>query len=575
MKNDLFRAFPAIFERDSERIWRAVFWILLFCYCIFYAPVGLNETDGGFLTGLAWQLQNGKNLYSEIVYVRPPMSVWLRFLELKMLGDGYPILAERVLFYLKIGLSSWLAAVVLTAEKERRWLVATLSFVVSCHAYPPMAWHTVDGVLLAAASLYFLKIARHNSFIIHALAGFLAVGAMLCKQSFFPFAAVFLGLLFLKKWTEKRAVFGGVFGFAAAIAAFLFWLKSTGAWADYFFWTAGALTADDALKSGFFDFFRIQKMPLFFGLGGAVAGFSVGSIFFKKEKLGFAWIGFLAGLILSYLFSVLKSAEFLAPFGQARLLFWLGLLGILFQIKENLRVAGILANVKTDDGRTVGRDYLLSLIGFDAIALLAVTWMSAISWGYNLPILFSAPMVFGCVCLFEKLFFSYQMRLFGAILAVFSLVFVFRIGYEDVYRDGQRGEMTAEMGAVFPRLAGIRSDSATFKKYASLKKIAAELPEKNATLVVLPSFPLADYLLSQRPVLPLDWESSLETNGHNSLIINVLEKEKPLILIEKSYGSRLEKDSIYTIAKWAIERGERIGETDDFLILRLPNAPPK
>ena len=89
---------------DPLLFWRVLFFSLLAAYCWYYAPYGINETDGGFLTGLAWQLLNGKTMYADVVYVRPPLPIWLRALELMLLPESWAILGERWIFFGKVAL---------------------------------------------------------------------------------------------------------------------------------------------------------------------------------------------------------------------------------------------------------------------------------------------------------------------------------------------------------------------------------------------------------------------------------------------------------------------------------------
>ena len=100
----------------NSRKW--LFFSVLALYSMAYAPFGINETDGGFITGLAWQVLSGKQLFTEIIYVRPPLPIWFRAAELAVLPENWAVFAERILFFWKIGLYSLLAADILV-EKSR------------------------------------------------------------------------------------------------------------------------------------------------------------------------------------------------------------------------------------------------------------------------------------------------------------------------------------------------------------------------------------------------------------------------------------------------------------------------
>ncbi|MBC7777904.1 MAG: hypothetical protein H7246_20895, partial [Phycisphaerae bacterium] len=143
--------------KTSKVLWKLLFFSIVAGYCLYYAPFGVNETDGGFLTGLGWQVLNGKVLYLDIIYVRPPLPVWLRALELQILPEHFAVLGERWVFYGKVALYSWLGAAVAVGSSSRQWQLAVLGFVVSAHCYPPMAWHTVDGILFAVLAAFFVS----------------------------------------------------------------------------------------------------------------------------------------------------------------------------------------------------------------------------------------------------------------------------------------------------------------------------------------------------------------------------------------------------------------------------------
>ena len=176
----------------EKKLWKTLFFSLLAFYCCYYAPYGVNETDGGFLTGLAWQILQGKRLYGDILYVRPPLPVWLRSLELLLLPDHWATIGERCIFYLKVGAYSWMGASILT-ESSRRWVLATLGFVISVHCYPPMAWHTTDGILFAVSGIWCAIKIRRTWGVVPATAAIFA--AVLCKQSFYALPAAFILLL--------------------------------------------------------------------------------------------------------------------------------------------------------------------------------------------------------------------------------------------------------------------------------------------------------------------------------------------------------------------------------------------
>jgi hypothetical protein len=521
----------------SQLLWKILFFSVLVGHCLCYAPYGVNETDGGFLTGLAWQVLSGKALYSEVAYVRPPLPVWLRASELLLLPDNFAVLGERWIFYLKIGLHSWLGSAVLTSG-TRRWMLATFGFVVSAHCYPPMAWHTVDGILFSALGVWFLaKMPTRRGAI---LAGISIFAALLCKQSFYPMAVVFFGLSLNHPTAQSRRMIWGIGTFLLCTAFFFSYLHSNDLLENYFQMTGASTSGSQALQHGLLDFFRIKPL---LALGSAVILTPVAWYFLKEKNVriaAWAWAFWLAFLAASYALEIWNRQEFTAPFAQARLLFGVGLLSLIF-----IRSSFIVHH----------------------LSLFAVSWCAAVSWGYNLPILFSTPWVFAALEISGRLRQQACPRLRLNWLNVCSLIMllaVFRLGYEFVYRDGRRSEMNAPMGAGFPQLSGIYSTLEKSQLYLELKNLAAHYPN----FKTLPAFPQANFLTKTRPPLPLDWVVRRETNGDNTLILKNLRENQPVLFIEKKYAEQIQTDPELSLTRELLQKGAILEETPHFWVVK-------
>lgn len=527
--------------------WKFLFFSLLIGYCLAYAPFGINETDGGFLTGLAWQTLNGKVLYQDIIYVRPPLPVLFRAGELLLLPDAWAVLGERWIFYLKVGLYSWLGAAVL-ASGTRLWIVAALGFVVSAHCYPPMAWHTVDGIVCSVLGIFlWAKMPSRWGMV---LAGVSIFAGLLCKQSFYPMAVVFAGLLIFTPNSPKLAgnrVGWGMGAFLFCTTLFFSYLYANGLWGDYFRMTGGAASGGQALQHGVLDYFRIKPVLALLSI------FLLAPVawYFWKNKnprwAAFSWAGWLFCLVASFVVEIWGRQAFTAPFAQARLLFWIAALFAIFPNKE------------------IGVSKIAPHAPF--IALLAVSWCASVSWGYNLPILFSTPWVFAVLeigrYLWQKAYPERRMAWLN-ILALVMLLLTFRLGYEFVYRDGRRSEMTTPLGAVFPKLDGLYSSHETGQLYFDLKNLAARFPN----FKTLPAFPQAKFLTDTRPSLPLDWVVNRETNGDNTLILKKLEKEHLVLFIEKRWVEQIKIDPELSLTRELLQTGTVLDETPHFLILK-------
>jgi hypothetical protein len=543
-----------------NHIWKPLFFLLIGGYCLYYAPYGINETDGGFITGLAWQVLSGKIMYQEIAYVRPPMPVLLRAGELLILPDQWAILGERWIFYMKVGLYSWLAASILTSG-TRRWLLACIGFLVSAHNYPAAAWHTIDGITFSVLGWWLLlgsfpaekpmemAVPATGRVVLAALAIFCAT---LCKQSFYPQPLVFAGVLFL--YQERKTWMTGLLTLALSYGAYFGFLSFKGILPDYFRYTAGATTRSLALEHGLLDYFHIK--PILVLLSAALL-IPAGWLMTKATNQGdrrspmafYLWLTWLAALIGSYAWAIHANQGYTIPFAQSRLLVVLSFIFMAWAWYSGFWNYARTLRVKV---------------------LLILSWCTAISWGFNLPILFIVPCLYILLAISDWLLnnsapeFFRKYAALGAICSVISLAAVFRYAYEFVYRDGRRSEMTVSMGAIFPPLSGIYSDQETASLYLDLKQLTARYGPNFKTL---PSFSQASFLCRSYPPLPLDWVVKRENNGLDDVLLQQLKARRPVLFIEKHYGQQLETDPEMPFTRMCMARGRVLEETPHFLVI--------
>lgn len=523
-----------------------LFFGIVFLYCIIYAPVGINETDGGFIDGLAWRVLNGELIYQDFIYVRPPLSVYWRALELALIPEYFEVLSGRVLFYLYIVFTSYLAAT-LFFKGPKKWLLATFAFIVSVHNYPAAPWHTVHGIVCAVCAVYFL--CRRARLLL--LSALFSVLAMLCKQSFYPIFltnALLCFLLYDGKKTIQLILY-------QLIYLFLFFglLFSVGILDDFFFWTQGATQISDVIQFAGIDYLRINKWV-------ALTTIFLLPVFFfwnkKSELKKYAWFSFLVSQCVVFIYENSKANEFIYPGDQIRLLFLITVAWLLFSISENLDLKSTFEHWKQKNRH-------LNIL----LALLAISWMVSVSWGYNAPILFSLPIIYGLFRINEKASFGtstfYHPLLRFGLIALLLLTFSF--GYQQVYRDGNRTNLYVSLSSISPKLTGIRSSAATNKKYEALLKWS----HRYECFSVLPAFPQAHYLTGTVNPLPLDWLIRVEYNGQKDLILERLQQlDDCVLLIEKSYTPNPNQPQKFEIIDWVKSNWRLIDEDEDFWVYR-------
>ena len=495
-------------------------------YCVVYAPFGINETDGGFISGLAWQVLQGKTLYTEVLYVRPPLPVWGHAAYLWVMPDAWEVLGERWLFYLKVMLYTWWGAGVLGAGRARvQW--TALAFVVSVHHYPAAAWHTVDGIFFAAGGLGLFFNGKNR--LAWVCAGACIAASALCKQSFYPLVPLFVVLVLY--WRDSRSAWamGGLLLFLAMMLGIL---GLQGALWAFFELSRASAGAGEALQHGVWDYFRIHPLVL----AGSVVLLGLAQ---WRNDGWWRWL-FPAFLCTTFAAQVYLLQDYAVPQAQTRVLFGLSAVGILAVYWKK---------------RQIDEDMLRHA------ALLAVAWCSAISWGYALPVLFAVPLLWNVEFGKRHAELSIPNGRFGLVLV--GLMGLFGYAYQFVYRDGLRREMHAHLGEVFPKLNGIYSSAETLALYRDLAELNRQY---GPNCTVLPAFPQANYLCGTYPPLPLDWEVRRETGGQDVYLAETAYKGNPVFLVEKSYGDRLITDPEFAFTRHIIEECRRVSETPHFIV---------
>src|SRR4051794_1303865 len=170
-------------ETALRWVWPFVLWAWLFLATGAY---GFNPTDEGYILAQSSRLLHGQVMHRDFISPRPVGSPLLHVVDFAV---PLPLLdASRLISLGEVIASSILFAWFIFGISPRRWRVwhvaaAVGAVVVSLHAFPLMAWHTIDGLLLISAGLVLVvRIERRGS----TAAGLVLLGAAtIVKQSFF------------------------------------------------------------------------------------------------------------------------------------------------------------------------------------------------------------------------------------------------------------------------------------------------------------------------------------------------------------------------------------------------------
>ncbi|HHG85162.1 MAG TPA: hypothetical protein ENJ82_10495, partial [Bacteroidetes bacterium] len=359
---------------NSNQIYRFLFFLLPILYFILYGFYGFCDTDQGFIPALSYRMAIGEMPVRDFIYVRPPLSPLIHTLEQILLPESLEILGSRLLFYVFIwlsilfGLLSLKRFLKLEEMGVSPWLIGGLAFVLAVHNYPPMPWHTLDGILLAAMGVY---VASRGPQWFNTIFGLSLMGlSALAKQ---PFGVVPLGgvaLLFLL-YPWKRALLGTV-GALVVACSILLALEMSDPETDFVQGLIAQATGATSLNDLRYGAYQLYVRPVvaMFGLVWLVWAILHYGLKYSRAKeaiVAMIWLGFLA-MFAIHVYSGLKTHSFVPPrMGfYHTLLFSGGWMAFMqFMRKRDRKAMAIL------------------------LLLCLINWASGISWGFSIPVLFA------------------------------------------------------------------------------------------------------------------------------------------------------------------------------------------
>ncbi len=497
------------------------FWPLLFLtpilFCLVFAFYGWSQGDDGFILGYSWRLFNGEEPYRDFIYVRPPLSPLLHSFYFYILPDQYIYLASRIFVVLQLYIYSLLAAKLLFAvspvddHEWQQWLQwGCLGFFVSATAFTPMPWHTIDGVLFAVLSFYWLTKPLRVSTILSAL--FLLL-ALLTKQSFYPLLPLFPLLLLLQRRYQSAGIWLSTFVIAGS-ALYVFPSTAT-MLARFHELTIGISAPNDAIQAGVFAYL---ESPL--RLIALTVIFTTVFFFFARKRQR-------SPQMLHYFLILLSVALALSVYLQIKGDGWLS------QRRTGLMHALLIMNViaMIHFWQQQQKELAVRLC-----ALTAIAWCASISWGFQTPVLFSTPLIVGAYtyCLQQSVLTPATTLLLRrwviALLVALALVIAWQ-----PYGDRNRDELSCHLGTVSPKLFGIKSHAEACRKLDEAKRLAEQLDQATA---FLPAFDLAYFLFDRHNPLPLDWPMVAEIGNANAQTLKALTDKTRFVVIDRAALAR-------------------------------------
>lgn len=542
---------------NKKWIVRAVAFIVPAAYLCLYAPYGMDTTDFGYFYGYAWRILMGQVPYRDFAYIKPAFPLYWHAFWMALTPDGWEILAGKAGFFVSLLVSSWLGALYLSRlfapakTGVPTPLLATCGFVFAAHSFPAMPWHTPDGVLFASAALFSASRGAPG------IAGVFAALSTLCKQSFLLAPAALLFFVFVY---ERKRLAWLKFAFACVItiflaAAFLVW---QGAWRDFLVMTTGQLDIREAIDAGILIYLRQNWFIPALALAPA-------SLFLLGKRRPPAFLSpcvcYLLILTIYYVYSVLSQKTWIG-FGAS----W----PTLFMLAGAACVLAPRFFLVPALNGEFARPRLVASAGL--LAALVVSWSTAISGGYKIPVFFATPLLFSFFILQFSL--KYNPRSLAWLALACGLI-MFRVGHEYPYvfpvKPLERSAMIYDAGDVYPKARGVKVDRDTLNKLSELKYLRAKYGSSYKTL---PGFTLAYYLNDDTPAYKSDWLIDWEINGKVDEFYKELLDKKLYVFMERDQADAVKADAYeragYGVPQLVRKRWKLIEETPSFLVYEAP-----
>jgi len=481
--------------------------------------IGFQPTDDGNVLAQTYRLLHGQIPHRDVIFARPMGSALIHIVDF---GVPMPLFeASRLIGIVEtVAYSLLFAWLVFDSAPARwgpaRWLAASASSLVNMHTFLVIGWYQTDGLLLLALGSVLLRTGLREGRPWLRRAGLLALGcAPLTKQSFF--LAPVLGLVAMAWFgrsrpgmEQSRRVIGAGILLSIPLGLYGVWLAANRAVSDFLDQTAGAKVV---WGRDFFSAFGPGKRGDLLALVGSVAALLVlqriMSARSRRSGTPNRWI--VADLVVRATMTVIvvgfvvtHHLEFRATWGFS--LVWLALLVVLFRaiVQRTLDRAGVV--------------------------IVAVSWMTSLSWGYAVP-----NFVAGTAALYVLDRFWRDARpppwppvqrtiliVAGIALALTGTGFVTgtfaQARYRHPYGDQPAAELTATLTNVSPEFGRIRTNRNTASYLSDIANCIRKYPARwNA---VLPDNPAIYPALKLRNPFPIDWMYFDEIRGHGPEILS-------------------------------------------------------
>lgn len=464
---------------------------------------GFNPTDEGLIAATGQRILDGQIPHLDFITPRTAVSAYLHLPELLLPTPLF--ITGRIVALAEIIAFSVLLAWLILGRSPLQWGLAAnvgvaASTLINLNTVPLIPWYTTDGLFLAALGLVLLRegLRRDRAVLIALSFGLLALAAM-AKQSFAPVVPIgFLWLLVASHGDRRmrRALLAA----AACVVP------------------VGVYVAMVAIGGGLPPLMRqvLSTQPVLGGELLAPLGSPVSVLLLVAAPAAVAWANRPETDVAS---PARRRAQFLtAAILTALVLTILVTSGLRTTAYWGILLTWLLAAYAVSDAIIARRIDGVTLI------LVALAWMSSLSYGVPVPNLVAGSVV---LALLDRAWRHVRWAPAPKALAptsiAFGVLFLFTIPSflharsEYVHRDAPRAELTADLGAISSELAGIHTNERTAAYLRTMRDCVAAHPASSVT--VLPDNPAVYPAFGWINPLPLDFFYPPEYEGVRNEVI--------------------------------------------------------
>lgn len=463
-------------------------------------------TDSGFLSGLAYRVSLGQELYKDIDYIRPPLSPLLWSIIIGIVPhEGGEVFIRFFVLVQKIVCSALIGTIAFRVKRSEidGLLVFILSLVFLIHNLTHMIWYTVDGLFFLSISIFLFYFKKYE------LGFFAALIAVLAKQSFVFFPILFLMcILFL-----NRKIFLRLF-FVLMLFIYLSW--NTFDLKLFFDLSIDSMSVADLFRVSVYPHFLLNIFDIVLLL------LLIAALYFKNTPATTLIIGmiFCSPVInvmlrsLSFYFTSGYFQFFGPQVGDTHHWIFAYLIFALWRSKD-LGVSSL-----------GDHKFIVTIL------LCAAAWSSTISWGYN-NYLFSAGLIFCAILMLDDCRKQIDVRLLFCFALAISITFS-ALRLVGPYRtdgifDSQKSLITSGY------FKHIYVSEVELKRLSELNDNIEEISEQRC-IILYPSMPQF-YLFSKRePFLRLDWKIDVEYPSKGLEYQSIVDN-KCILILENDDGN--------------------------------------